>query len=653
MMKGLASLTNPFLEYIELVEQKPNSFSKPIKQQVEIQKQMLKEYDFIEEKGAKAVAWIERFCILPEGENKGKTVKLLLWQKWFIYSILCFYGWFEEPELDLNTGAVIGTKRIYSRVVNDVSLIVASGNAKTTTISFLLAYFMYQKEFNNPNIFIGSNTHQQARLTFDAVVTTVNNSPDMKRNTRIVDSKSKLYVKQNSAMLFAMSSKGENQEGINPAVIFNDEIHLYKDNQYVQDLKKSTKRSDLLYMEASTQGTVRGGYLDNRIAFLKENLERDYKQVDKRVFCALYIQDEEAEIYEAYDTNNPSLLLKSNPSLSYAISFTQLKNRIERLKADASTRVSILTKNFNIPQNPETCYFTEAECRTKSFNEEIFYNAPVFLGLDMAYTRNPENDLTAISIMLANPITNERYYKDLILLPKYFNEQKYINGELKEEKKDMVKAKSKFDANIPYNEKRELYGYEKYAERGDVVIVDENLVDELVSLYGEAARCDCCGITQEFVIYFIAYLQKKYNFKILKFGLDPNKASVIESFMNAQLPSLDDKEICVKFQMEKATLSNPILESVKANRAAKNIYCNNKLSELHFADAEYKETSNGFKLVNQYSKRKDAVISQVAAESAFNVLTTNKFSGADNMAVLKEWWLVNGEKINELAKKEK
>lgn len=104
---------------------------------------------------------------------------------------------------------------------------------------------------------------------------------------------------------------------------------------------------------------------------------------------------------------------------------------------------------------------------------------------------------------------------------------------------------------------------------------------------------------------------------------------------------------------KKSSISNPVLERVKAIRGEKKVYCNNKLSELHFADAQYKETSTGFCLTNQHSKRKDAVISQVAAESAYNVFSTNKFTGMDNLEVLKGWWIENEARIQSILEKEK
>ena len=79
--------TNPFLEFIERTKKFPDEYSQKIHQQVELQEEMLKIYDFDEERGRKCVDWIEKFCILTEGENAGQKVKLLLWQKWWYYSI--------------------------------------------------------------------------------------------------------------------------------------------------------------------------------------------------------------------------------------------------------------------------------------------------------------------------------------------------------------------------------------------------------------------------------------------------------------------------------------------------------------------------------------------------------------------------------------
>ena len=641
---------NPFFEFIERTKQFPNEYSEKIHQQIKMQEEMLKIYEFREERGKKCVDWIERFCFLTQGENAGKPVKLLLWQKWFFYSIFCFYGEFEEPDYD-TSGNLIGTKIKTSRVVNDVMLIVASGNAKTTTIAFLNAYIMYSNEFNAPNIFIGSNSHQQSRLSFDCTMEIIKKNRILKKYAHIVDSRSTIKIEKTKAQLIAVSSDGDNQEGIIPAVIEIDEIHVMQTSTYADNLRKSTKRSDFLVIETSTHGTVRGGYLDKRYEYATRVLNNETEAKQYRCLFAVFEQDSEKEVFEAYQFKKYDCFKKSNPSLGYAVDTTILVGKIKEMIDDPSKRTVNLTKNFNIPQNGETSYFSKDECITKVFNEEIYKGAPVFVGLDMAWTRSPSADLACISLLMVNPFTNERFYKDLFFLPKYYNSQDYVNGSIQSKLLDMIELKSKEDSNIIYNRKQKKYGYQLYADRGDVIIIDEQLANIIAEKYGETARPDLTGVTEDFIIYYLAYLELLFNIQIVKFGLDPNKAGKIESYFNANVKSIDGRDLCVKFQMEKSNISNPILEKMKDLRAQKKVYCNNKLSELHFAEAQTKETSTGFKLVNPKKRRKDAVISEAAAESAYNVFTTNKYTGAKNLELLKEWWTENEERINALLEK--
>ena len=339
--------------------------------------------------------------------------------------------------------------------------------------------------------------------------------------------------------------------------------------------------------------------------------------------------------------------MKSNPSLSKAVSVEELKDKVKAMMNDPKQKVITLTKNFNIPQNPITSFFSETECRTKPFNEDIFYNAPVFLGLDMAYTRNPTNDLTALKMLMVNPFTNEEYSKDFYFLPKWWEEEKKEDGQIIVEKNDMVIAKSKCDTNILYNPRQARYGYQLYAERGDVVIVDEKLIEELVEEFGEQARCDTTGITEDFIRFYIAHLELKYNWILCKFGLDPNKAYKLKAFAESNIVSTDGKPPVIAFRMEDKKNSNPVILSTKDIRKQGKVYNNNKLTELHFASAVAKTDQYGnITFTNPMYSRKDGIIAEFSARSAYNVYTTNKDTGTQNLENLKKWWEDNQERLD-------
>ena len=94
--------------------------------------------------------------------------------------------------------------------------------------------------------------------------------------------------------------------------------------------------------------------------------------------------------------------------------------------------------------------------------------------------------------------------------------------------------------------------------------------------------------------------------------------------------------------MEDKKISNPIIESTKDKRARGLVYNNNKLTELHFASAQAKVSDTGITFTNSIRERKDGVIINLAARSAYHVFTSNNKTGAGNLAVLKEWWINSG-----------
>lgn len=645
-------MSNPFFEYIEDVEKHPLNYSKRIVQQVKLQREMLKKYDFLEEKGRKACEWIEDNCILTEGENAGQKVKLMLWHKWIIYSVFCFWGNIDVEEFD-EKGNSKGIVNKYVRIVNDVLIVVASGNSKTTLVAFIILYVIYHRAvLPSPQVYIGSNAYKQSKLCYETVRKIISKNPELEIHADIRRSLGEIEIEETNAKVVAMSSKGDNYEGIIPALLVIDEIHAMQTSAYADNLRKSTKRSDKLIFEITTEGTARGGYLDQRKELAVNLLEDKTEEKDYRKFFAIYEQDSEEEVFEAYRTNNMGILRKSNPGLSISVSVEELRDKIKGMMNDPKQKVTTMTKNFNIPQNPVTSYFSEVECRAKPFNEDIFIGSPVFLGLDMAYTRNPSNDLTALRMMMVNPFTNEEYSKDFYFLPKWWEEEVREGNSVSIERKDMVKAKSKVDTNILYNPRQQAYGYKMYADRGDVVVVDENLVEELVNEFGEQARVDTTGITEDFVKFYIAHLEMKYKWVICKFGLDPNKAQKIRSFAESNIPSTDGKNPVIPFRMEDHKNSNPIILSTKDIRKQGKVYNNNKLTELHFASAIARSDQYGnVVFTNPMYSRKDGIIAEFSARSAYLVYTTNKYTGEENLERLKGWWTENEDRINGILQK--
>lgn len=647
-------MNNALTQYHDFVEKYPNRTSEEIKKYVKIQKKMLKIFDFDEEKAAHAVNWIEKNCVLVQGENAGSNFKLDLYQKWILYSVYGFYGNFKEPIYD-DEKNIIGEVDVYTRVVNDVLLLIATGNAKTSLLGFNNAYILYSNKFSIPNIYIGSNATKQSRLCYQTTCDIIKKNKQLAKHARIRDSFGDAIISRpnDEAYILAMSSDGKNYEGIIPTIIIIDETHEMKTGAYATNLRKSVKRADSLIFEATTEGTVTGGYLDDRKEYSEKVLNEEV--INYRFAPFIFKQDSIDEILEAYKSGDTEIFMKSNPGLGVAISYTKLMEKLKSMIDDPSQTTAVLTKNFNIPQNPETSFFSERECKAKPFDEAIFNNALVFLGGDMALTRTRDSDLTCLSFMVFDPFRNESYHKDIYLIPKYEVYEKNIGGQKVIEKLDMAKNKSKVDTMILYDEKNELYGYHEYAKRGEVVIIDEDLISEWTSKYGDWVRSEPTGITQEMVWCVICDFVNKHNCRIVKSSIDPKYASQLISKLNIEIASYDDMDVCMEFKMEYANHSQPAIAECKELRGRGAVYCNSKLTELHFANAIAKYDKNDkVSFINPKKSRKDGLISHLACYNARLAFLSNRKTGEENTVAYKEYWAsVMEEKVLQFKSMEK
>jgi phage terminase large subunit-like protein len=323
---------------------------------------------------------------LVEGENAGKTLILPMWQKWLIHSIFSFYGNIPSPTYDEEYNYK-GSINKYVRIINDVTLLIASGNSKTTLLAALNCCLLFNSDFPSPQIFIGSDAYRISKLCFSSTAKMLRNHKSLEKYITFRESFGEIEYRGRNAKITAMSSVGDNQEGIIPSHVIFDEIHTMRDSSYVDNIKKNAKREDQLFFELSTQGTVRGGYLDGRLDYLRQILSGDIE--NDRVLPVIFEQDSEDEIFQALNNNEYDVLFKSNPSLGTTISTSIIAAKIKEMVDNPTKKVATLTKNFNIPQNPETSYFSETECRAKPFDEGIWNITRIFIFCRSTGKRKP------------------------------------------------------------------------------------------------------------------------------------------------------------------------------------------------------------------------------------------------------------------------
>lgn len=160
-------------------------------------------------RGAAVVAFIETFCLAPEGQHVGKPIKLLPFQKRFIKAI------YDNKH---------GTRRAY--------LSIARKNGKTALIAgIMLAHLVGPEAKQNSQIISGARSRDQAAQVFNYAAKMVQLSPDLSSVVRILPSAKSLIGLPLNVEYKASSAEGRTAHGRSPILAILDEVGQVKGAQ--------------------------------------------------------------------------------------------------------------------------------------------------------------------------------------------------------------------------------------------------------------------------------------------------------------------------------------------------------------------------------------------------------------------------------------
>lgn len=152
------------------------------------------------------VAFIETFCLAPEGQHVGKPIKLLPFQKRFIKAI------YDNPR---------GTRRAY--------LSIARKNGKTALIAgIMLSHLVGPESRQNSQIISGARSREQAGQVFNYAAKMVQLSPDLSSVVRVLPSAKSLIGLPLNVEYKALSADGTTAHGRSPILAILDEAGQVK-----------------------------------------------------------------------------------------------------------------------------------------------------------------------------------------------------------------------------------------------------------------------------------------------------------------------------------------------------------------------------------------------------------------------------------------
>lgn len=234
-------------------------------------------------RGQKVIAFIEKYCKVPEGALVGKPVKLEKFQRDFILAV------YDNPH---------GTRKAI--------LSIARKNGKTALIACLvLAHLVGPEAKLNSQIASGAMSRENASLVFDAASKMIALDDTLRKIVRVTPSGKKLKGLPLNVEYKALSAEGKKNMGGSPILAILDETGQVVGSQdpFIDAVVTSqgAHESPLLLVistQAASDKDLLSVWIDDAL-----------KGEDKQTICHLYAAEDGADVLDekAWRDSNPAL----------------------------------------------------------------------------------------------------------------------------------------------------------------------------------------------------------------------------------------------------------------------------------------------------------------------------------------------------------
>lgn len=327
-------------------------------------------YVFDEKKSLRPIHFIEKYCKQSKGKWSGKNIRLELWQKAFIQAAFGF--------VDKDTGF-----RQYTKV----ALFVARKNGKSTIASGLANYMLTKDCEGGAEIYSLATKREQAKIIWEESKKMINKSPALKKRIRCLVGG--IYYDATDSFFRPLSSESNSLDGVNAHFVTADEVHAWKDINLLDVMYDSmSSRTQPMFLETSTMGTVREGVFDSEYSYFT-NLILDYLPIkDYTTLAVIY------ELDNPNEWQNEDSWFKANPGLGSIKDIAMLRDKVNKAVNDSSKLKNLLCKDFNVRQNDTQAWLSFEELNNETTYEE-FKDCYCIGGCDLSST----TDLTCATLL--------------------------------------------------------------------------------------------------------------------------------------------------------------------------------------------------------------------------------------------------------------
>ena len=325
-------------------------------------------YIFDEKKSLRCIHFIEKYCKQSKGRWAGKPLKLELFQKAMLQALFGF--------VDKDSGL-----RKYKKVV----FFVARKNGKSVLDSAIATYMLTKDGEGGAEIYSVATKREQSKIVWEESKRMIKKSPILAKRIRCLIGG--IYYDANDSFFRALASDSNSLDGLNAHLVIADEVHAWKDKNLLDVMYDSmSARTQPILLETSTMGTIRQNVFDIEYDYASQVVDGAVQ--DETLLPIIYELDDEKE------WTNEDSWYKANPALGSIKSIKDLREKVERAKANPIELVNLLCKDFNIRQNTINAWLTFDDLN----NEKIYTDwkdTYCIAGVDLSSV----HDLTAATLL--------------------------------------------------------------------------------------------------------------------------------------------------------------------------------------------------------------------------------------------------------------
>jgi len=316
-------------------------------------------------RGERVIAFVETYCLVPEGTLLGKPVRLLPFQRKFILDV------YDNP---------VGTSRAI--------LSIARKNGKTGLIAcLLLAHIVGPEAYQNSQIVSGARSRKQAAEVYKYASKMFMMQPAFKKLGRCIPSSKTIIGYSKNVEYSAISAEAATAHGGSPILAILDEVGQVKGptDSFVEAIETSQGAYEgrAMLFAISTQAAT-----DNDL--FSRWIDDAATSKDPRIVSHVYTAPEDCDL-EDYDAWSAA-----NPALGIFRSTTEVADMARRASRQPTVESSFRWLFLNQRIDASAPFLSPSVWKACDAPVvESFDGLPVFGGLDLSEV----SDLTALVLM--------------------------------------------------------------------------------------------------------------------------------------------------------------------------------------------------------------------------------------------------------------